>query len=127
MRERQTIKSIALPAAGASAVTASLDFGTALPGPQKITLALELPALPSLANTKTATLEVEDSADNSSFAPIPGTGNMSVVGAGGTGAAAKIFRLNLPPVFRRYVRAKATVQADGGDNTAQSLTLAVEL
>lgn len=127
MRERQTIKTVALPAAGASAATASLDFGTALPGPQKITLALELPALPSLVDDKTVTLEVEDSADNATFAPIPGTGNMSVVGAGGAGAAAKTFRLNLPPVFRRYVRAKATVLAAGGDNTAKSLTLAVEL
>jgi len=127
MRERQSIKTIALPAANASAVTPALDFGTALPGPQKVELALELPALPSLADTKKCTLELEDSADNATFAVIAGTGNMSVVGAGGAGAAAKTFRVYLPPVFRRYVRAKATVDAVGGDNTAKSLTLAVEL
>lgn len=127
MRERQTIKTVALPAAGASASTAALDFGAALPGPQKIELALELPALPNLANTKKCILALEDSADNVTFAAIPGTGNMEVVGAASAGSAAKTFRVNLPPVFRRYVRATATVEADGGSNVASSLTLAVEL
>ena len=127
MRERTTLKTVALPAANASAVTAVLDFGAALPGPQKIEVSLELPALPSLVDTKKVTLDLEQSDDNSTFAVIPGTGNMSVVGAGGAGAAAKTFRLNLPPVFKRYVRAKAAVESGGGDNTAKSLTFAVEL
>lgn len=127
MRERQTIKTIALPAANASAVTPALDFGTALPGPQKIEIALELPALPNLADTKKCIVDLEHSDDNSTFVVIPGTGNMSVVGVSTSGAAAKTFRVYLPPVFKRYVRAKATVEASGGSNIAQSLTLAVEL
>lgn len=127
MRERSTTKTVALPAAAASAVTTALDFGTALPGPQKIELFLELPALPSLADTKKCTLDLEQSDDNNTFAVIPGTGNMSVVGAGGAGAAAKTFRVLLPPGFKRYVRAKAAIDAVGGDNTAKSLTFGVEL
>jgi uncharacterized SAM-dependent methyltransferase len=129
MRERQTIKTVALPAAGASASTAPLDFGTALPGPQGkgFDLVVEVPALPSLANTKTATTILQDSANGTDYATIPGTGSLVQTGAGGVGAAAASLRLHLPPRTRRYVRATITVEADGGNNTARTLTMAVEI
>jgi hypothetical protein len=129
MRERQTIKTVALPAAGATASTAPLDFGTALPGPQGkgFELVVEVPALPSLANTKSATVTIQDSANGTDYAAIPGVGTLVQTGAGGTGAAAASLRIHLPPVIRRYVRASIAVEADGGNNTARTLTMAVEI
>ena len=129
MLERQSIKTVALPAAGATAVTASLDFGSANPGPQQGNgrILLRLPALPNLVSTKKVTVDLQHSADDVSFENIPGTGNMSVTGPTSGGSAAQDFRLYLPPQFKRYVRASVAVEAAGGDNTAQFLTLALEL
>jgi len=58
---------------------------------------------------------------------MPTTGGMSVVGASSAGAAAKLFRLYLPPVHKAWIKGKVTVQASGGDNTAKKLTLAIDL
>ena len=130
MRELSTIKTVALPAAGASASTAPLDFQSAAPGPQrgKFEIHVELPALPNLVAAKTVAVELEHSdVVDSGFVSIPGTGNMKVTGATGNGVGAALFRLYLPPLFKRYVRATATVLAAGGDNTASNLTLAVDL
>ena len=69
------------------------------------------------------TITLEDSADGAVFAPIPAIAAMEVTGAGGAGAAAATRRLRLPPDVRRYLRAKAAVEAGGGNNTAKSLTL----
>jgi hypothetical protein len=129
MRERQTIKTVALPAAGASASTPAIDFGTARPGPQGkgFELVVEVPALPNLADTKKCTVIIEDSANGSSYAQVPSTGSMVQTGAGGAGAGAASMKLYLPSSVRRYVRATATVEASGGSNIATSLTMAVEI
>lgn len=117
----------ALPAAGASASTDVVDLGVTSPanGTQvPLQIRLTLPALPSLADTKNCTLEIQDcDTSDGSFASVEGTGNMKVTGAGGAGAAAKVFRVFLPPNVRRYLKAKATVDGSGGDNTAKSLTV----
>jgi hypothetical protein len=86
---------------------------------------MELPALPSLADTKKATITLEDSADGTTFAAIPGLAALEVTGAGGAGAVAANRRVRLPADVRRYLRAKAAVEAAGGNNTAKSLTLAL--
>lgn len=116
----------ALPAAGASATSDTIDLGPNgglhLTGAQ---LELELPALPSLVDAKTVTLTVRDSADDSTFADVAGYGGMVVTGAGGVGAGAKTWLLRFHNHVRRYVRIKIDVLAAGGDNTAKSLTAAV--
>lgn len=126
IRDNLSTKTVALPAAAASANTASLDLKSSQPGPlPALQVELSLPALPSLVDAKTVTLEIQQSADDSAFANVPGLGNMVVTGAGGAGAAAKTFRVNLPPDVQRYIRARATVLTGGGDNTALSLTFAL--
>jgi hypothetical protein len=127
MREFNTIKTVSLPAAAASATTDPIDVGT---GPHRANFEvhLELPATPSLANTKSITLTLEecDTIDGS-FTTVPTVGNMSVTGANSAGAAAKLFRFYLPPIHKRFIRGKAAVEASGGDNTAKKLTLALDL
>lgn len=127
MREFNTMKTVALPAAGSSALTAAIDVGT---GPQRASFEvhLELPALPSLADTKKATVELfECDTEGGTYAAMPGTGGMSVTGESSAGSGAKLWRLYLPPIHKRFIKGKVTVEASGGDNTAKALTLAIDL
>lgn len=119
-------RTVALPAAAASALTAVVDLGADRAGPLGHTLEvhLSLPALPNLADGKSVTVNLQDcDTEGGAYATIPTTGTMSVAGAGGAGAAAKTWRLYLPPHTRRYLKAQVSVEALGGDNTAKSLTL----
>lgn len=115
----------ALPAANATASTASVDLGSTNPGaglePVEVEFAVE--ALPSLVDTKKCTLTMEDSADDSSFAAIAALATLVSTGASGAGAAANSRRIKLPPNVRRYVRVSAAVEAAGGDNTAKKFFL----
>lgn len=123
----ETMKRVlALPAANAAALSAVVDLGADRVGPvgANLEVHLSLPALPSLVDAKTVSVDVYDcDTEGGSYAVIPTTGNMVVTGAGGVGAAAKSWRLYLPPDTRRYVKARAAVLTGGGDNTAQSLTM----
>ncbi|HEX3817671.1 MAG TPA: hypothetical protein VHW03_05230 [Chthoniobacterales bacterium] len=114
----------ALPAAGASNNTASIDTGNANPGRiPNVEMVFAMPATPSLADTKNITLTLQDSADNSSFALVTDIPAKIVTGAGGVGGAGLIYQCKLPIALRRYVRLDAAVDASGGDNTALSYTL----
>ena len=114
----------ALPAAGATANATAIDLGSVTLGAaaESCELLIELPATPSLADTKKVTITVEDSADNSSFAAIGGLATLVATGAGGAGAAATSQRYKLPTTTRRYLRFSAAVEASGGTNTAVSVT-----
>lgn len=58
-----------------------------------------------------------------SFTAIPGLAPLKVTGAVGGGGAAVSQRVRLPSVARRFLRATATVEAAGGNNTAVSFSL----
>jgi hypothetical protein len=128
LRDLSLTKSIALPAAAATAVTGSVDFGTTILGPtgDEIEVEISRPATPALVDAKTITDVLTDSADNVTFAAIVG-GPAAIVstGAGGVGAPALLKRVRLPSNTRRYVRLESTVLAAGGDNTAVASTMAV--
>jgi hypothetical protein len=123
LKDAELIRTVALPAAGANASTTAIDLDHLPPNEFRFEIELTLPALPSLANTKKATVTVEDSADGTTFDPVPGFAPLEVTGAGGTGSAAAIRRVRPPSDLRRYLRAKVAVEADGGNNTARSLTM----
>jgi|DEB0MinimDraft_10_1074344.scaffolds.fasta_scaffold15573_5 hypothetical protein len=116
----------ALPAAGASANTDSVDLkcGDQV-GPigYDFEVHVTLPDLDSLADDKDCTITFEDSADDSSFSAITAAPTFTLTGAGGAGATGDTWRFVLPPETRRYFRAVATVEAAGGDNTSESLTV----
>lgn len=120
-------KSIALPAAAATAVTASINFESVTLGPaaDDIEATISIDATPSLVDAKTIIITVQDSADNSSFTAVAGIGTLTVTGASSAGAAAASQRFKFPPATRQYVRASATVLTAGGDNTAVSFYLKV--
>lgn len=115
----------ALPAAGASAVTDSVDLKTALVGPigSELEVHVSVDALAVLVENETVTLTFEDSADNSTFTTIESAPSYVVTGGSGDGADAATWRFYLPPTTRRYFRASAAVSASGGDNTGDNFTL----
>lgn len=118
-------KSKALPAAGASASTDSLDLGAATAGPlgHALEMHIEVEACPNLVEDKDIDIELEHSADDETFVPVPGTGNFQVTGGTGNGAPATSFRFYLPPDTLQYIRATASVETGGGTNTASAFTL----
>ncbi|MBV9463856.1 MAG: hypothetical protein JO317_06470 [Verrucomicrobiae bacterium] len=120
--DAQLLLSKALPAAGASNSSASLDLG---PGyaEEEMEFLLTVPATPSLVDTKTVTVTLEDSADNVTFAAIPAFATAVQTGSGGAGGTAISRRLRVASDVRRYVRFSSAVQASGGDNTAIAVTL----
>ena len=112
----------ALPAAGATNYSASIDLRAGTPGVTQDDAQLEvaIPALPSLADAKTATVTVQDSADDSTFADVPALAPVVLTGVSTSGAAAVTRLFPLPKDLRRFVRVKQVVQSAGGDNTAKS-------
>lgn len=117
----------ALPAAAAANASASIDLGSTVLGPiaDEIEVLVEIEATPALVDDKTITLTLKDSADDSTFAAIPGIATLVTTGAASAGAAATSRRYKLPPGTRRYLRLDAAVLTAGGDNTAKNYTLKV--
>ena len=125
LKDAELIHTVALPAAAATATTDPFNLIQKPPHECHFEVELSLPALPSLADTKKTTVTLEDSEDGITFATIAALASMEVTGAGGTGAAAVIRKVRLPSDVRQYIRAKVDVEADGGDNTAKSLAMAL--
>jgi hypothetical protein len=115
----------ALPAAAAQANSASIDLEQVAISPvnEAFAVKVSVPALPSLANSTTATFKLQDSADDSSFDDIPELAALVMTGGGGVGAPAAERSYRLPDTARRYLRLNQAVAADGGNNTAVSSTL----
>lgn len=119
-------RTVALPVAGAAALTSSVDLGATEVGPigNNVEVHLSLPALPDLVDDKTVTVDLYDcDTEDGTYAVVPTVGNMVVTGADSAGADAARWRLSLPPHTRRYVKGRVAVLTGGGDNTAKSLTM----
>jgi hypothetical protein len=125
IKDAALIKTKALPAAGAANATDSIDLQKVDASFEGIEVEIAVPALPSLADTKTVTVTLKDSADNATFAAIAELATLVLTGAGGAGAAAASRVVRLPSSTRRYLRADIAVEAAGGDNTAKSATLSL--
>ena len=115
----------ALPAANASASSDSVDLKADEVGPvgANLEVHMTLPAVPALVDDKVITVTFEDSADDSTFAAVVGAPVLSSTGVDTPGGPGDFARFYLPPGTRRYVRATAAVQADGGNNTGVDFTL----
>jgi len=124
LKDAELIVTKALPAAGASNVSATITLGKGVP--EELQVELSVPALPSLADTKTATFTFQDSADDSSFTAIPELATLVLTGTGGTGAAAATRTVSLPPSVREYLNVACAVAGSGGDNTAKSYTVSLK-
>eukprot|EP00112_Aurelia_sp_Birch-Aquarium-sp1_P002666 Seg12982.2 transcript_id=Seg12982.2/GoldUCD/mRNA.D3Y31 product="hypothetical protein" protein_id=Seg12982.2/GoldUCD/D3Y31 len=108
-----------LPGTGATVTSTALDLeGEALGATAEcVEAVIEIPATPNLADNKSITISLEDSADNSTFSAIAEAGSAIITGSGGSGADKKEVHLKLPTTTRRYLRASATAETSAGDST----------
>jgi len=122
IEDANLVETKAFPAADAAAYTDPLDLVELSGGAENFEVVISHPALPALANTKTATLFLQESAEaNANFANV----GFSFVSTGvdEDGAAAKSARFRPASGTKRYVRLGVAVEASGGDNTGVSATL----
>lgn len=128
MKDQNQLISTAFPAANANANCTAIDLKMALAGGfgNAARLCLRVPALANLVSAKVITFSFEDSADNSSFSAVETIKNVTVTG-GASGGAADHWEIPFPQSIRRYVRVNCAVENGGGDNTASSYTLGVEI
>lgn len=118
----------ACPAAGANHNTGTIDLGCKNPGAsvESFEVEIAIPALTSLADGKTLTVKLQDSADNTTFADIEQLASVVVTGVSSNkGSAASTVVVRLPSDVNRYVQANLAVAASGGDNTAQSVVVSL--
>lgn len=122
-KDASLTKTIALPSGAATAATASIDLGKTKPFPitEKFHCKLTTTAATGV-NDKTIVLSLQDSANNSSFAAIAGTGTLTIVAASSAYAAGSL-TVSLSPGTRRYIRAVAVGESGGGNASDGDLTL----
>ena len=127
IRDALLVVTRTLPAANANNNSTSIDLGDVTPSlhGENHELSLEMPALPNLANATTATVTVQDSANDTDFAAVPAVATLVLTGAGGVGSAATTRVVRLPSTVRRYIRVNVAVANSGGDNTASTFTFRI--
>jgi len=120
-------RSKALPAAGASASTDGIDLGVQADEDRValVEFLVDLPATPALVEAKTIIIDIQTDNDAAFGSPKTIIDNLiTVTGAAlAAGGPAASERFRVPTTVERYLRATATVLADGGNNTAVSFTL----
>ena len=126
IQDADLTKSVAIAAAAATAVTASIDLGRAAPAALEVVeVEMSIPILPALIDDKTVICSMEDSADNSTFAALD-CGSLTATGTETPGTdAALTEKVRLPSDTRRYIRMTETTLVGAGDNTAVSVTMKV--
>jgi hypothetical protein len=107
---------VALPAAGAGTTTPALALDQT--SGHKFTLEVSVPALPSLADGKALTVNMEDSADGQSWADLAAFPSVTITGASTAGGVPVVFSSRVPATASTNARIKFSIAADGGDSTA---------
>jgi hypothetical protein len=124
IRDAAKVGVLAVPAAAANASGAAIDLEQVQGGIlENVQFEIAIPALPSLADAKSLTVTVQDSADGTTFANLDPSQVTTVTGVSTSGSAAKTVRFRIPPQARRYIGVNLAVAASGGDSTAKSVTL----
>jgi hypothetical protein len=100
-----------LPGAGATNLTDVIDLESVLgdPGVSKFLVEIAVPAVAgNTDSSKSFTLSVHDSANNSSFAALAVPLTLTVPGVTSTGSVAITKTFRLPPDVRRYIKFSQT-------------------
>ena len=122
IEDAELTKNVALPIGATTANTAALDLGKAKPFPLTEAFHVKLTTEQATgANSKNITVKMQDSADGTTFADIDEVAPLVVTEYGGNYPAGEQ-TVQLPPSTRRYIRAQATGESNGGDPSAGVLT-----
>lgn len=124
LKDASLSRNVALPSGAATANTNSIDLGQATPFPVTESFLVKLTTTTANgANSKNITCKLQDSADNTTFTNIAELGSLVVTDAAGAGYPAGTITASLPTSTRRYVRAQATGEVNGGNAANGTLTV----
>lgn len=128
LKDANLTATAALPNAANQVNTNVLDLGMATPYAiiEHVQL-LVVSTAGNGANSKNISFAIHESSDNGNWANIAGLATpigLATDNAGG-GYPAASFRLSLPPSTKRYLRASATGEANGGNASNGSFTVSV--
>lgn len=117
---------VALPNAANTVNTNGIDLGATTPWPitEKIHIKVATTAATG-ANTKNINVRLMDSADNITFANVATAPNPLLQVTDNSGYAASSATVQLPIGVRRYVRATALGEANGGNAADGTLTVSL--
>ncbi len=115
----------ALPAAASNNNTATIDLektaGT--PAPENLEVEISIPAIAAHSdNSKSVTLKMQDSADDSSYSDTQPVTSFVLTGVTTDGSAAAVYRFRLPPGTRRYVQFNQAVASGAPSLIGSSIT-----
>lgn len=118
-------ESVALPNAANTVNTTSIDLGATAPFPTTEAFAVKLSTETATgANNKNITVVLQHSAEASAnFTNISGLGTLVVTDNNAAGYPAASLEVQLPPGVKRYIRASATGEANGGNASDGDLTV----
>jgi hypothetical protein len=111
------------PAANANDNTGTIDLVNTGYKPEEMALNIAWPILSNLVDAKTIIFDVQDSADDSSYAST-GVG-YTLLAAGASGVLAGNVNLRLKATTRRYIQVNRAVASAGGNSTAFTNTVAL--
>lgn len=123
LKDVQTTKTKACPAAAGTAYTDVITIGNNVKG--DVELRIATPALANLVDAKKVTVTVQHAIDLAFTSPVDTVLTHIVTGAGGVGCAAAETRYALGETLYAYIRGKIVVDSGGGDNTASSVTFEI--
>ena len=105
--------SAAIPAAGATVTSSSLNVGTGRKS-EHLALGVDVPALSGLASTKNVTFTLLHSDDNATFVAVPDAAAQVVTGPVSGGSAATRLRCSFPTLSKQYIAMQAVADASAG-------------
>ena len=108
---------LALPAANATATTASLDLGLNPGRIENVEVEVSVDATTTLVDTKDIDVTLQESDDNSTFTDVAGI-TLKVTGVSGNGNDEAKAQVRPSRATKRYVRASVAVESGAGDVTA---------
>lgn len=123
LKDANLTVSIALPNAANQVNTNAIDLVQATPFPMTAKFTAQVvTTLSTGANSLNINYTIADSADNSSFTNIVSLASIVVAG-NAANYPANTTNFQLPPATRRYVRATAKGEANGGNAADGTITL----
>jgi hypothetical protein len=124
LKDESVNKTVALPNGAATTNTTAVDLGQATPFPITESFHVKLStSIATGANNKNITVKLQDSEDGTNFANIAAVAPLTVTDNNAAGYPAASLVVQLPPTIRRYVRAQATGEANGGNASNGSLSI----
>jgi len=126
LKDALLTESVALPNAANTVNTGAIDLGTAAPFPTSERFAVKLSTEAATgANNKNITIVLQASNEsNANFSNITGLSTLVVTDNNAAGYPAASREVQLPPgLNKRYIRASATGEANGGNASDGDLTV----